>query len=263
MDLSICRPNALLTRILLAILGLCSVGLFIAGGAIYRNSTEALEQVRYARREIADLQHLPLTNQALSRLRKVASSSGRVEAVYPAVAYQLLHGRWNEVLKTFDGLMSARHNRYLAKDLGPSLEEVRTGLMNLQGACSSVLDGEGKDLRPGFWKIYNLRGCVSVMLAYLVLEFDEDGRKSGTFLGEAVDDLKAAIERVDSGSASAFERALPRWNLGLVVGAGKSLSLGQEIMETNMEEIRDQLEPAMPQFGGFSPGAPLETKVKK
>jgi len=56
---------------------------------------------------------------------------------------------------------------------------------------------------------------------------------------------------------------LPGWNLELIVGSGDYFVVGQSVMEENISKVEAQLEPVLPNFGGYSPGAPLDIYVDK
>jgi hypothetical protein len=201
---------------------------------------------------------------ALRDLRKLADAAPGVSIPFDDLNYASLHDRWREALWQFDQLLAARENRYIGANLPEFLDKTRKGLSDLRAECSNYLQDRPEHSTPmAAWKIYNLRGCLAAMAAFLSLEFDGDGRKSGKFLNDAIDDFKAALKYADEEKASTFERMLPGWNLELVVGAGETFVIGQEIMEENMITVEEQLEPVLPNFGGYSPGAPLDIYVDK
>jgi hypothetical protein len=200
----------------------------------------------------------------LQSLRQMAVAAPGVAVPFDDLQYAALHDRWRQSLRQFDQLMAARDNRHLAATLPELREKTRKGLLDLRTECANYLQDHPEQATPRkTWKIYNLRGCLSTMAAYLFLEFDGDGRESGKFLSDAIEDFKVALQRADEEKASVFERMLPGWNLELVVGAGEVFAIGQEIMEDNMLTVQEQLEPVLPNFGGYSPGAPLDIFVDK
>ena len=201
---------------------------------------------------------------ALRDLRKMAVAAPGVAIPFDDLHYAALHDHWLRVLRQFDQLMAARDNRHLAAALPELTDKTRQGLLDLRAECASYLQDRPIHSTPAAtWKIYNLRGCLSTMAAYLSLEFDGDGSESGQFLNDAIEDFKAALLHADEEKATTFERMLPGWNLELVVGAGEVFAVGQEIMEDNMLTVQEQLEPVLPNFGGYSPGAPLDIFVDK
>jgi len=200
----------------------------------------------------------------LQNLRQLAVAATGVSIPFDDLHYALLHDRWRATLWQFDQLLAARENRYVGATLPEFLDKTRKGLLDLRAECTNYLQDRPEHSTPrAAWKIYNLRGCLAAMAAYLSLEFDGDGRESGKFLSDAIEDFKAALKLADEEQASTFERMLPGWNLELIVGAGETFVIGQEIMEENMITVEEQLEPVLPNFGGYSPGAPLDIYVNK
>jgi hypothetical protein len=200
----------------------------------------------------------------LEKLRQMAVAAPGVAVPFDDLHYAALHDRWRQTLRQFDQLMAARDNRHLVATLPEFTNKVRQGLLDLRVECANYLQGRPEHSTPrATWKIYNLRGCLSTMAAYLFLEFDGDGRESSKLLNDAIEDFKVALQRADEEKATVLERMLPGWNLELVVGAGEVFAIGQEIMENNMLTVQEQLEPVLPNFGGYSPGAPLDIFVDK
>jgi hypothetical protein len=200
----------------------------------------------------------------LQKLRQMAVAAPGVAIPFDDLQYAALHSRWRQALRQFDQLMAARDNRHLVATLPEYVAKTRKQLLDLRIECANYLQDRPEYSTPrATWKIYNLRGCLSTMAAYLFLEFDSDGRESGKFLNDAIEDFKAALQHADEEKATTFERMLPGWNLELVVGAGEVFAVGQEIMEDNMLTVQEQLEPVLPNFGGYSPGAPLDIFVDK
>jgi hypothetical protein len=202
--------------------------------------------------------------RALQTLQALAATAPELAVPLDDLEYRHLQARWRENLQQFDRLLAARGNRYVAATLPELLAESRKGLLDLRGECSSYLQHRPEHSTPqATWKIYNLRGCLAVMAAYLSLEFDADGREGGKFLNDAIEDFKAAMKSAEKEDASSYERMLPGWNLELIVGSGDYFVVGQSIMEENMSKVEEQLEPVLPNFGGYSPGAPLDIYVDK
>lgn len=202
--------------------------------------------------------------RALQTLHALATSAPELAVPLDDLEYAHLQARWLENLQQFDRLLAARGNRYVKANLQELLAASRKGLLDLRGECSSYLQHRpAHSTPPATWKIYNLRGCLAVMAAYLSLEFDEDGKEGGKFLNDAIEDFKAALKSAEKENASTYERMLPGWNLELIVGSGDYFVVGQSIMEENISKVEEQLEPVLPNFGGYAPGAPLEIYVDK
>jgi len=214
--------------------------------------------------QAAALAHEARDPRALQALQSLATRAPELSVPLDDLEYVHLQARWLENLQQFDRLLAARGNRYIAATLQEVLAKTRKGLLDLRGECSSYLQHRPEHSTPqATWKIYNLRGCLAVMAAYISLEFDEDGREGGKFLNDAIEDFKAALKSAEKENASTYERMLPGWNLELIVGSGDYFVVGQSIMEENISKVEEQLEPVMPNFGGYSPGAPLDIYVDK
>lgn len=201
---------------------------------------------------------------ALPKLRQLAVAAPGMAIPFDDLHYAALHDRWQRALHRFDQLLGARDNQHLLASLAEFTAKTREELLALRAACVTYLqDRPEPSSPPATWKIYNLRGCLSTMAAYLALEFGGDGRESGKFLTDAIEDFKLALQHVEREGVTSYERMLPGWNLELVVGAGDVFAIGQEIMDDNMLTVQEQLEPVLPNFGGYSPGAPLDIFVDK
>jgi hypothetical protein len=235
----------------------------LSGGISWFRLMEQDQRVQEAHRAMA-LVRQSSDPHAIQTLRKLATAAGELSVPLDDLEYSRLHGRWRENLRQFDLLLAARGNKYVAATLQDVLGKTRKGLLDLRGECSNYLQNRTEHSIPrATWKIYNLQGCLAAMAAYVSLEFDEDGRESGKFLNDAVEDFKAALRAAEKENASTYERQLVGWNLELIVGAGEALVMGQAIMEENMTTVQEQLAPVMPNFGGYSPGAPLDIYVDK
>jgi len=253
---------AWLKRVL--VIGAVLSGLCMIGGGVDLFRTMVQEQRNQELLRTVDRIAQKRDPGDLQNLRQTAVAAPGVAIPFDDLHYAALHDRWRQALRQFDQLMAARDNRHLVATLPEFTEKTRKGLLDLRTECANYLQGRPEHSTPrSTWKIYNLRGCLSTMAAYLALEFDGDGRESGKLLNDAIEDFKAALQRADDEKATAFERMLPGWNLELVVGAGEVFAIGQEIMEDNMLSVQEQLEPVLPNFGGYSPGAPLDIFVDK
>lgn len=205
----------------------------------------------------------------LTALETLQQQAQLLKLSVPALDYQVLYRHWLAALYRFETLAAGAENRYIASDLEQMRNDVHQILLQLRGECDSQLrrveGGQGKDNNAGEhrWAVYNLRGSVSVMMAYSLLEFSQESDKSRTFLGDAVEDFKQAIRSVDAAKVPPAQRMVPRWNLELIVGAGESLMVGRSLGSDSVETLRGQLQAVVPNVGGYAPGVPLETRVRK
>jgi hypothetical protein len=256
------KPGLLKTVSL--VLGAAGLLILVSGvfswhrAAVQRSRLEDLNQRLYA------LSRDGFSSLEEKQLKKLANDAEMLGRSLPEITYADLHRRWQSAVDRFDGVSAALKNRYLEPQAKNLLRELHQNLLELRDAGEQALAGDqGLSADPA-WKIHNLKGSVSVLLAYSVLYYEKDGDKAAKFLTDALEDYKSAIRLVDEASRSSFERSLPRWNLELVTGVGEYRRIGMaEIPQANMAEIRQQLEAFIPEAPGFSPGIPLETRVEK
>lgn len=237
----------------------------LVAGAMERGRLAGYERRLHSlAQEVSRVRALEDDEMAATRLLQLRGSARDVHGLAPAVEYDLLYRRWRLVTRHFDTLRAASKNRYLAAGAREMARGVQDLLYQIHDGSSEAVQGATSQDLDTLWRLYNLRGCVSVLLAYSVLEFEKDGKKSLKFLGDALEDYKRAISLVDDASTSSFERSLPRWNLELIAGRGeyRRIGLGDPRQE-NLAEVRDQLEAVIPDMGGFAPGVPLDTAIEK
>lgn len=238
--------------------------LLLAGGTFWLRTARQQHRTAELNRRIAAVNRQGFDAVDEQQLKDLAQSAEQLGVVLPGVTYALLHHRWQQAVLLFDGLRATLANPYLV-DRGQSVAaDLHAHLLQLRDAASeSLADNQNLPLEWQ-WKIANLKGSTAVLLAYSVLYQEKDGRKAAKLLGDALEDYKIAIRQVDQVSRSSLERALPRWNMELIVAVGEYRRLGlTEIRSPDMARIQEQLETFIPEVPGFSPGAPLETRVEK
>jgi hypothetical protein len=81
---------------------------------------------------------------------------------------------------------------------------------------------------------------------------------------EALSDFKAAIEAVDKTDVPAYVKNIPRWNFEMLTGEDyiKKIEVAKTELEKN-QALSESLEALIPEMGGYAPGEPIETKIKK
>lgn len=255
-----------------ALFGLVMVACLVVAidGAIrYQQANQQQEKQQQFYQQLANIQQQGEQNEQgveLETLTLLQQQAQGLQLSVPTLDYQILYLQWLTALSHFDKLVAGAENRYVSSDLDSLRNDVHQSLLQLRSLCDQQLrhgnDSEAmnNDYR---WAIYNLRGSISVMMAYSLIEFSQDSEKSRTFLAEAVEDLKQSIRSVDKSTVSPAQRMIPRWNLELIVGAGESMVVGRQLGGDSAEEMRGQLQAVVPNVGGYSPGAPLETRVRK
>jgi len=251
-------------RTVVILLGAAGLLMFIAGSLGWLQTGRRQHRLETLNQQLAVL--FRDTDEKIDprKLHDLADEAGTLGLDLPEADYAVLYQQWRQAIGQFDQVAAALDNRYLKPLADELLKSLHEDLLALRDAAGRTLEtgtGPAPDLS---WRVHNLRGCVSVLLAYSVLYFEEDGRKAAKFLADALEDYKKAIRQVDQTSLSSSERALPRWNLELIVSVGEYRLAGiPEIPRADAAEIREQLQAFIPEIPGFSPGVPLETRVEK
>jgi hypothetical protein len=243
---------------------LAGLGLLIAGALSYRHNTLQQRRIAEINHHLTQLSSAVGHDEAARNLRELADLAERHGRPLPQAGYPALWHRWKAAMEQFERVSDILHNRYLADSAERILPAFHDRLLKLRDACTSELE-QRRDVPPALqWKLHNLRGSVAVLLAYSVLNHEQDGRKAAKLLSDALEDYKTAISGVDDCSTSSLERSLPRWNMELIVGLGEYRRIGlSEIHQENMAQVQEQLEAFIPDVAGYAPGVPLETRVEK
>lgn len=237
----------------------------IDGAISYQQVSQRHENEQQFYQQLAQAQQQGQSVE-LSELTLLQQRAQRLQLAVPSLDYLILYRQWLAALIHFDKLAAGAENRYVSSDLDNLKNDVHQSLLQLRASCDNQLhyaDGNEAKNNDIQWPIYNLRGAVSVMMAYSLIEFSQDSEKSRTFLGDAVEDFKQSIRSVDESAVMPAQRMIPRWNLELIFGAGESVVVGRKLGGDSIEEMRGQLQAVVPNVGGYSPGAPLETRVRK
>lgn len=258
------RHQRLALRIGLGAAILAGVAMLAAGTSGYRRHARQVIALQHLNARLAGLPARDDHQAASAELAEVAARAQALGRPLPAADYNRLWHEWQATVRDFRRINAALSNRYLAAEQRQRLQTFHEGLLALRDRCAAALEAGGPQPAPLGWKLHNLKGNWSVLLAYSVLDFEQDGRKAAKFLSDAVDDYKAAIELVDRTCGAPLDLAVPRWNLELIVGIGEYRRIGlSDIPRENMTEVKQQLEAHIPDVAGFAPGVPLETRVEK
>lgn len=256
------HKRATLTGLLLVVVA--GVALLVAGVVGFRKSAAHLDALQQLNAHLASMPPEEDHQGSLDELKQVIDQAKTLGIVMPDAEYARLWQQWQLAVQHFKQINAMLGNRYLAAEQRQQLQAFHSQLLSLRDRCAANLDGMNIQPGPQDWKLLNLKGNVSVMLAYSVLNFEQDGRKAAKFLSDAIDDYKSSIDLVDRTSGSTLDRSLPRWNMELIVGLGEYRKIGlSKIRQENMSEVQEQLEAFIPDVAGFAPGVPLETRVEK
>jgi hypothetical protein len=247
--------------LIIAAAGIC---LLIAGAFYWQRGMGQRHRTSELNDRIADINRTGVEIADPQQLKNLIETANQQKLYLPEGEYALLHRQWLQAVTLFDELRNTLANPYLTERSRTSAADFHARLLQLRDALAeSLVDHQDLPLEWQ-WKLHNLKGNTAVLLAYSVLYHEKDGRKAAKFLIDALGDYKIAIRQVDEVSLSSFERALPRWNLELIVAVGEYRRLGlSEIPPADITQVQEQLQTYIPEAPGFSPGAPAETRVEK
>lgn len=250
-------------RLLILLIGAVGVCLLLAGAFLGQQAMRHRRLQSELKDRIAAINRAGIEHAEPFELQQLVEKATRQGRSLPEVDYVLFFRQWRQIVSLFDELRELLDNPYLVERSSRATADFHTHLQQLKDELSDSL--RNPDLPAEWqWKLYNLRGNAAVLLAYSVLYQEQDGRKAAKLLSDALDDYKAAIQKVDQASLSAFDRALPRWNLELIVAVGKFRRLGlSELSPREISQVQEQLETYIPDAPGYSPGVPIETRVEK
>jgi hypothetical protein len=241
--------------------GLC---LLVAGGFLWQRTVRQHRRTADLNNRIININRAGIEIADPQQLKALAKNARQQGLFLPDVEYALLHQQWRQAVALFEELRNILANPYLADHARIPAADFHTRLLQLRDAVSEILADNQNLPLEWQWKLHNLKGNTAVLLAYSLLYHEKDGRKAAKLLTDALNDYKTAIQQVDEVSLSSFERALPRWNLELIVAVGEYRRLGlTEIPPADITRIQEQLQTYIPEAPGFSPGAPAETRVEK
>jgi hypothetical protein len=182
----------------------------------------------------------------------------------PEVQLRILQRQWLVALEILHQIQLAKYNSVLDKEVPVLFDNLQGHLQDMKDRCNVLLTES--DLLPEAvaWRIYNIKGSVNLLSAFIVLETEKNWKKVMGTMKDAISDLKLAIASVDKAQTESFERNIPRWNLELLHGEQyvKKFTFTQLEAERRLE-LRDNLEAIIPEKGGYAPGEPMERKVEK
>jgi hypothetical protein len=196
-------------------------------------------------------------NSAVAALKKLSPA-------LPEIQLRIVQREWRLSLQLLQYLQRARDNSELQNETDTYAARLKTLLDEMIERCGSTL-ADAASLRPDIvWQLYNAAGSAKVMSAFLMLETEQNVDKVQAVMRDALTDYKAAIEAVDKAGVPPSQKNIPRWNLEVLNGEGKvqKLEVSTSDAEKN-QSLKENLETIIPEIGGYGPGEPVETIVKK
>ena len=214
--------------------------------------------------------HNMLLQQELQKADAIADDSAAVAAyiklqsALPEIQLRILQRQWRSALELLHYMQRARYNVELQNEIGGYSDRLKNLLDEMLDRCGSMLADSASLQSDIIWQVYNAAGSAKLLSAFMMLENGQNVDKVQGVMRDALIDFKAAIEAVDKASVPPLQRNIPRWNFELLNGEQyiKKIEVARTDMEKN-QVLKENLETLIPEMGGYAPGEPIETKIKK
>jgi hypothetical protein len=188
----------------------------------------------------------------------------KLDPALPEIQLRIVQRQWRIALELMRYMQRAGSNAELRNETGAFGAQLKTLLDRMIERCATTL-ADGSSLRPEIlWQFYNAAGSAKVLSAYVMLETEQNLDKVQGVMREALTDYKGATEAVDRAGLPPSQKNIPRWNFELLNGEGSVQKY--EVSTTDMEKnkaLKENLETLIPEIGGYAPGEPIDTRVKK
>jgi len=188
----------------------------------------------------------------------------QIVAPLPEVRLRILQRQWRMALALLKSVQMCRYNAALEQEVPVYNARLKEHLDTMLDQCSSMLANAGS-VRPEIvWQLYNISGSARLLKAFVMLEEEKNADKVQGMIRDALADYKAAIDAVDSTGAPVEHKNIPRWNFELLNSEQYVKKI--EAVKTDLEKnqaLKENLETLIPEMGGYAPGEPVETKIKK
>ncbi len=249
------KDNRTMILIIVLAVGFMLPGLYSA----WKFGAVKVRETRYRH-----LQQELLKADAIADDGAAAAAYKKLRPALPEIQLRILQRQWRVALELLQYMQRARSNAELQTATGAYEARLKSLLDEMLERCGMML-ADTASLRPDIvWQIYNAAGSAKLLSAYMMLESGQNADKVQGVMRDALTDYKSAIETVDKAGLPAFKRNIPRWNFELLNGEQyiKKIEAAMTDVEKN-QALKENLETVMPEMGGYAPGEPIETKVKK
>jgi hypothetical protein len=196
-------------------------------------------------------------NTAVAALKKLSPA-------LPEIKLRIVQREWRLSLQLLQYLQRARDNSELQNETDAYAARLQTLLNGMIERCGSTLT-DAASLSPDIvWQLYNAAGSAKVMSAFLMLETEQNVDKVQAVMRDALTDYKAAIEAVDKAGVPPSQKNIPRWNFEVLNGEEKVQKFEVSTSDAGKNQsLKENLETIIPEIGGYGPGEPVESIVKK
>jgi len=245
---------------IMALIIVLAVSFMLLG--IYSGWQFGAAKVREARSRL--LQKELRAADAIADDSAAAAAYKKLRPALPEIQLRILQRQWRIALELLQYMQRARYNTELQNEMGVYSARLKSLLDEMLDRCGSML-ADAASLRPDIvWQIYNAAGSAKLLSAFMMIENGQNVDKVQGVMRDALTDFKAAIEAVDKAGAPPYQRNIPRWNFELLNGEQyiKKIEAAMTDMEKN-QVLKENLETLIPEMGGYAPGEPIETRIKK
>jgi len=246
-----------ITIALIILLSVTFVRLGMYSTRQYRDFKAQEARNRHLQQELQKADAIADDNDAAAAYKKLSPA-------LPEIQLRIVQRQWRIALQLLQYMQRARGNTELQNETGVNGARLKTLLDEMIERCGSTL-ADAASLRPDIvWQIYNTAGSAKVLSAFVMLENGQNVDKVQGVMRDALTDYRAAIEAVDKAGVPPPQKNIPRWNFEVLNGEENVQKF--EVSMTDMEKnqaLKENLETLIPEIGGYGPGEPIETIIKK
>ena len=240
----------------LVLLAVCFLLLAMYSLFQYRSAAALEARNRQLQQELQKADAISDDSAAVSSYKKLPA--------LPEIQLRILQRQWRIALEVLQYMQRARYNNELQNETSVYNERLKSLLDEMLDRSSSML-ADPERLQPDIiWQAYNASGAAKLLSAFLLLEREQNVDKVQGVMRDALTDFKSAIDAVDKADVSPLQRNTPRWNFEMLNGEQfiKKIEVAKTDMEKN-QVLKENLETLLPEMGGYAPGEPIETRIKK
>jgi len=234
----------------------CLVLLGMYGSREYGAASAREAAERRLQQELRQADAIPDDAAAVAAYKKLSPAR-------PEIQLRIVQRQWKSALELLQYMQRARDNSELQDQMGAYGARLKIVLDEMVERCSSTLAGSAT-LRPEIsWQLYNASGSAKVLSALVMLETEQNVDKVQGVMREALADYKSAIEAVDKAGVPPLQKNIPRWNFEVLHGEENVQKFEVSTDSEKNQALKENLETLIPEIGGYAPGEPIETIVKK
>jgi len=201
---------------------------------------------------------------AITDHQTAVSAYQSIQPMIPEVELRILQRQWYIALEKLKQINLMIANSELQEDRLRFIQQLRAYLEEMGDSCDRILTDYNSLPDNIIWRIHNLKGAIKLLMAFITFQEEQNPNKAQILIRDALSEFKVAIEVVDRINISPLARNIPRWNFEMLISQEYVKKL--EVAKTDVEKdqaLKESLEALIPEIGGYAPGEPIETKIKK